>query len=348
MLSSFARAFLAAMITALFSLAASAQGSAATGTAPSSGPKLLRISLENPESHVQTRMVRIFAERLSSAVPGVFAIELHSGASLFRDADVLPALAQGKVEMAVPGIWQLDRYAPDAAALMLPSVFGRDEGELESLADGALGRRIAAQLEAAQSVRAIGRFMELGYLHLFGVKRALRGADALQGLSVRVAGGKANAERIAAMGALPIVIPPSDLRRYIEGGLVGALLSSYETVWSGGYDAWGVSSAYEDKEYFGFYIPLVGKDFWESLSPGSRAAIADAWESIAPASRAAAKEAQAAAAAELARRGMRIFRPDRAELETTRARLLELEDGIASRLGISAGALADLRAGIGR
>jgi hypothetical protein len=83
-------------------------------------------------------------------------------------------------------------------------------------------------------VRAIGRFMELGHLHLFGVKRTLRDAVSLKNPSVRVAGGNANSERISALGAVPIAIPPSDLRRYLEGALVGATLSSYETVKSGG------------------------------------------------------------------------------------------------------------------
>ncbi len=83
---------------------------------------VIRISVENTDSHVQTKSVRRFADNLAERLAGRYEVRFYPAASLYRDADVFRALTQGKLELAVPGTWQFDRYVPEVGFVLLPSL----------------------------------------------------------------------------------------------------------------------------------------------------------------------------------------------------------------------------------
>jgi C4-dicarboxylate-binding protein DctP len=128
--------------------------------------KILRISLENTLSHVQTRNVYRFADALSNRLPSIQVI-VYPEARLFRDRDVLNAVHSGKLEMAVPGTWNVEPFFPDLRIFLLPFVYGRSAEQNHALADGMVGKTIKEKLEALYSVIIPGRWMDLGHAHVF-------------------------------------------------------------------------------------------------------------------------------------------------------------------------------------
>ncbi|HUX38617.1 MAG TPA: TRAP transporter substrate-binding protein DctP [Rectinemataceae bacterium] len=307
---------------------------------------LLRISVENVPSHFQAQMVRRFSELVAERSKGSLVVEFYDGAKLYRDADVVTAIARGDVEMAVPGIWQFDRSVPATAALMLPSTFGRRSETMRALVDGALGRAIDARVESALSCVVIGGWLDLGGVAIFSRTRPLTKAADFVGLKIRVAGGRGNEERMRALGAFPVAIPSPDLPSFLDNGLVDALLSTWETVASAGLDAHGLRFAFADNEYYPFYIPIVNAAFWKKLSGEQRALLADTWSELLPKARETAVAAQAGARDALAKRGLRIELPDASTIESIRASLMAKEDRMAARLGVSAEMLELLRSQI--
>lgn len=304
------------------------------------GTRVLRISVENRDTHFQVRMVRHFSRLAETAAGGAVSIEVYDGAALFRDADVVPALVQGKVEMAVPGIWQLDRFVPDFACLMLPSVFGRTEKELGRVVDSDLGSYLSRSLEKALPVFVLGRWMELGSAHTFFLGAALRD---YRGLRVRVPGGAANAERVKALGASPLTIPWPDLPSYLSRSLVDAVVTSYETIASAKLQTAGIEAVLEESQYIGYYVPMFNRRFWESLDDRTRSALIDAWEATVDLARTEARQAQANAKRTLLADGVRLFVPSSLETERTRNALLRSEKVIAERVHVSDEALGYLR-----
>ncbi|HUW40496.1 MAG TPA: TRAP transporter substrate-binding protein DctP [Rectinemataceae bacterium] len=296
---------------------------------------LFRISIENPSRHFETWAVRHFAETLSRRAAGELLVEFYDGARLFRDADVAAALERGRVEMAVPGIWNLDRFAPDCAAIMLPRAYGRSAELMRGLADGPLGAAIDAALERDLAVHIVGGWLDLGHAHLFGVNRRLRSMADIAGLKVRVAGGRANEERVRALGGRPVSIPAADITAYLDRRLVDAVLTTYETVDSLGIAGHGLVSVYEDAEYYPFFVPIIGDPVWKRLSPRLRALIEETWKDQLAASREEAARAQESAKARLAEGGMAIVVASPEERAATRASLELREDEMARRLGIS-------------
>lgn len=300
-------------------------------------PHVLRISVENRGTHVQVRMLKRFIDRVHLTSGGALRLELYDSARLYRDSDVVGALSLGKVEMAVPGIWQLDRYAPDFASLMLPSVYGLSEAESGLLVDGEFGAFLSASLSSALPVEVLGRWMELGGIRLFFIGKSVRD---LRGLRVRVAGGAANEERIRALGGQPVSIPWPDFPSYIARGSVDAVLTTYETIASANLQDAGIGAALEESHYIGYYLPMVNRQFWASLSVSARVCLLAAWDTTVDEARLEARSAQDASKKLLAEGGLRIQSAPASETLSKRASLLTAENNIADRLHISEQALS--------
>jgi len=297
-------------------------------------PLLCRISVENPASHFHARAVRQFADLLAERSKGALRVEFHDGASLYRDADAVVALATGQVEIIVPGIWQLDRYVPETAALMLPSTYARSRESMRSLVDGPFGDRLAASIEEVLEAFVVGSWLDAGYGQMFSTAKPIRTTGELAGKRIRVAGGKANEERIRALGGTAVSISMSDLPSYVERGLLDGVLSTYETINSAKLDEKGIKSVLEDFEYYPFYVPLAGARFWASLTPELKELVVRTWNEILLPARAASILAQAAAKKNLQARGLVVYQPSDEEQKATRMKLVDAEDAMALRMSI--------------
>ncbi len=303
----------------------------------------MRISVENVPSHFQAQMVRRFSELVAERSKGSLVVEFYDNARLYRDSDVVTAIARGDVEMAVPGIWQFDRSVPATAALMLPSTFGRRSETMRALVDGALGKAIDARVESALSCVVLGGWLDLGGVAIFSRTRPLTKAADFVGLKIRVAGGRGNEERMRALGALPVSIPSPDLPSFLDNGLVDALLSTWETVASAGLDGHGLKYGFADNEYYPFYIPIVNAVFWNRLSEDQKTILAETWSELLPMARETAVAAQTSARQLLAKRGLRVELPDAPTIESIRTSLMSREDQMAATLGVPPDMLELLR-----
>ena len=187
-------------------------------------------SVENTVSHVQTQAVQRFANLLSERLAGQLEVQFYPAAALFRDLDVFRALSQGKVEMAVPGTWQFDKYIPEMGLFLLPSFYGRTEEVVYALRESAFGDKLVGIIEDGLGVRVLGRWIDLGFIHYFNTSSAISTIKDIQNKQVRVAGGIANNLRIQALGAKPVTIAWPDLPQALIQKSIDGLISSYETL----------------------------------------------------------------------------------------------------------------------
>ena len=307
------------------------------------GKILCRISTENGSAHFQAKALKRFSELVAVRTLGSLMIEFYDGGTLYRDSDAVGAIARGELEIAAPGIWQLDKQVPDTAALMLPSLFARPREVIRAIVDGPVGSALSRDLEASMRAVVLGPWLDLGYGNIFGTANPIRSLADLRGRRIRVAGGKGNEERVRALGGIPVSIPLLDLPAYLKRGLVDGVLSTYETVDSAGLDENGIRSVLEDKQYYPFYVPLAGKAFWDRLDATQRRTILAAWAEVVGDARAEAVGAQEAAKQRLVGRGLKVYHPTEEESRRTRVALLARENEIAERLSVSADMLALLR-----
>lgn len=295
---------------------------------------LMRISTENTPAHVQTRALTRFANRVETASEGRIDVEFYHSAQLFRDRNVMSALAAGKVEMAVPGTWQLDRFVPDIGVYMLPLFYGRSVEEHHRVRDGVLGAKISRHIERDLGVHVPGRWLDLGYAHLFFTEQRVLKHEDLNGLRIRVPGGIANTERLEAFAAEPTVIAWPDLPQALRDGLVDGMITTHETVRSAELWDSGVSYVFEDKQYFAQYVPLIGGRFWDGLPDDLKAVIDTSWNEVVEQEREDAMAAQNEARSTLESRGIHIATPDAGALAKWRSIARQNEASIVRKVGI--------------
>ncbi len=300
-------------------------------------PKLLplmRISVENTASHFQTRAVGQFAQQLKTALDGRIDVQFYPSARLFRDADVIQALGRGMVEMAVPGTWHATRYVPDVGVFLLPVFYGGRAEDIYRILDGSVGKELDKRIESTLNVKVTGGWIDLGYAHVFGIHRQIRRHEDMEGLKVRVAGGLANKLRIQGLGGDPVIIPWPDLPDHIMQDRVDAVLTTYETVKSAHLWEMGVTSVFEDRQYFPQYIPLIRNAFWKRLPEDIQQIIMNLWENNIDDSRNLAVASQRQAKERLLEEKIRVYEPLKEQMAAWRNRLLPLQDGYVKQLGI--------------
>lgn len=296
---------------------------------------VMRISTENTAGHVQTQALERFSQQLEQASAGRIDVQFYHSAQLFRDSDVVAALARGKVEMAVPGMWQLDRYVPDVGLYMLPLFYGRSVAEHYRVRDGEIGQRISQRIESDLGVRVPGRWLDLGYASLYFTESRVVQHEDLQGLRIRIPGGAANRGRLEAFLADPVVVAWPDLPNALERGQIQGVLTTHETVRSAGLWRNGIRFGFEDREYFAQYVPMISDRFWQRLPADLRILIQDTWEQVVDAQRQAAARAQAQAREDLLANGIEIIVPDKTVLARWRRIARRREAALVNELDIT-------------
>lgn len=295
-----------------------------------------RITTENNANHVNTKFLQAFAEKVNAAAPGEIAVELFHSGQLYKGKDVPRALRQGSVEMAAVGTWQLGGVAPDIDLLFIPHFYGRGNQEMDGLVDGEVGKEMNGKLEASLESVVLGRWAGFGAGNSFGAKRRITSYADLEGAKMRIPGGLANTARYKALGAVPTVLPWPDTPLALQQGTVDGLLTTFETAASGKLWESGVTTAFEDNQYFGYFVPLVSKTFWSKASDKAKAALGDSWEAMVDQARADTAAAQAAARDTLAKNGVTITSPDPASLAAQRAKMVAGEAELVKEMGASA------------
>ncbi|WP_020586065.1 TRAP transporter substrate-binding protein DctP [Desulfobacter curvatus] len=295
---------------------------------------LMRISVENNDRHVQTQAVKRYADEIKKNLQGRINVQFFSNARLFRDRDIIQAMAQGRVEMGVPGTWHVSRFEPNVQIFLLPAFYGKPAEANYKAVDGEVGQTIADRLKNNLRLKVIGKWIDLGHAHLFGVDKKILRHENIAGLRVRVAGGEANKLRIEAMGGLPRIIPWPDLPEYLQQGRIDAVLTSYETVESARLWKIGIKYAFEDQEYFAQYIPLVRLSFWNKLSDDIQRILADTWEKYVDTARREAAESQHNAKNILVKNGVEVILPNPLKIEVWRQKMLTRQNEFVKILKI--------------
>lgn len=323
-------------------------GAAALTPRGASAAETMRISLDTNPTHVRNINTEAFIARVQERLGGRVSAQLFPSAQLFRDRDIPRALRQSAVEMGQPGWWNLDGVAPDAALPSLPMFYGMEASLLHQILDGAAGQAINRRIEERLRVKVLGGWYDLGQQHFYSVTKPINTYADLDGMRIRHPGGSANAGRIRALGANPVLVPWPDVPLALSQHTVDGLITTHES--SNTAKLWdaGVKYCFEDAQTFNQYIPLVSQAFWNKLSASDQQLLEAAWRDGLAQERAAAAEAQIEARTVLLQHGITIVTPPAADVVAARRRLMETQDRIVSEIrmdqALVASVLAEIRA----
>ena len=297
-------------------------------------PVQIRASIDTNLQHTRSKAIQMFADEVERRSEGGMEVELFHSAQLFNDKDVPRALRRGQIEMGAPGVWQLDALVPEGGITMLPMFYGLPPEATYAVVDGPLGEDINRRIEEGLGVKVLGPWTDLGFQHTYSTGKPIRTYDDLKGMKVRIPGGAINAFRIEAMGGNPQLIPWADLPLALQQGAVDALITTNMSAASAKLWDAGVDHAFLDRQFFPQYVPMVGHDFWEGLTPEQQQVLTDSWAAVVEQARADAAAGQEAAVRELKEHGVTVVEPPQEDLDEWRRRLTDTQGDLVDELGL--------------
>ncbi len=309
-------------------------------------PVKIRTSIDTNLQHTRSKAIQMFADEVKRRSDGGMEVELYHSAQLFNDKDVPRALRRGQIEMGAPGVWQLDALSPEGGITMLPMFYGLPADVTYAVVDGPVGEAINERIEEALGVKVIGPWTDLGFQHTYSTGKPIQTHEDMKGMKIRIPGGAINAFRVEAMGANPQLVPWADVPLALQQGAVDALITTNMSAASAKLWDAGVKHVFLDQQYFGQYVPMVGRGFWDRLSPEQQQIVTDSWAAIIEEARADAAAGQEDARKELEEQGVTIVEPPQEELSAWRERLTETQDGLVEQLGLDPELVEQTRAAI--
>ncbi|RJQ58859.1 MAG: hypothetical protein C4530_10040 [Desulfobacteraceae bacterium] len=296
-----------------------------------------KISLDTTMNHPRNEGMVKFIELVKERSKGQLEPELFHSAQLYKDTHVCKALSLGTVEMAAPGIWQLESYDPNASITSLPMFYGQSSEKTEKLVDGEWGKRVSESLGKKIGVKIPGGWYELGYNHHFFIKKDVRKLEDFKGIKIRYFGSAVNAERIKALGGSPMMISWADVPMALVQGTVDGLETTMKSADSSKLDEAGVKYALKDYFMTAYYVPMISLKFWEKLSKDHQKVILDAWQAHYMEQRKMARKMQDDAEGIMKKRsGLNIYEPDQATLAAWRKHIMPSQDPFIQKLGLDA------------
>lgn len=302
----------------------------------------IKLSVDTNMNHHRNKGLKVFMNFLERNSKGRLKVNFFHSGQLYKDRDIPKAMKLGTVDMAAPGIWQLEGVDPNTAITALPMFYGLPTHITKELIDGQVGGILNESLEKKMGVKIPGKWYYHGYLHICSKGRKITKLDDFNGLKIRHHGGAANALRLKALGASPVMIPWPDLPMAIVQGTADGFVTTFKSFDSAKLWDTGAKFATADKEYYLHYVPMINRQFWDKLPQDLQKVILDTWEEHIDIQRAISEFEQKKGEDNMKINGVSIFYPSDEELAKWRDQALSLQSQMVDEIGLDKDLVANV------
>src|SRR5438477_1817002 len=163
-----------------------------------------RWTTQNPAGHPVTEGGQKFADLVSQKSGGKMQVKLFPGGVLGGDVQVLSAVQGGTIDMTSMNSGILQGQVKEFAIVDFPFLFN-DAKEADAVLDGSIGKALADKLPEKGLVHLA--YFDLGFRNITNSRRAIKTADDIAGLKIRVIQSPIYIDTFAALGANPVPMP---------------------------------------------------------------------------------------------------------------------------------------------
>jgi C4-dicarboxylate-binding protein DctP len=213
-----------------------------------------------------------FKQLAEEGSKGRVKVEVYPNSQLYKDKEELEALQLGSVQMLAPSLSKFGPLGVRQFELFdLPYLFPNEESFLR-VTQGKTGQDLFKALEP-RSLKGLAFWS--GGFHVFSANKPLRRPQDMKGLKMRIPSSKVLDASSRALGALPQVMPFSEVYQALQSGVVDGtenILSSYTS-----------QKYFEVQKYITLtnhthtgYAVVVNKKFWDGLPPDLQAVLTQA------------------------------------------------------------------------
>jgi tripartite ATP-independent transporter DctP family solute receptor len=143
----------------------------------------MRLASTQPMDHPYMVGAQKFADLINERTKGRIVIKLYPSNQLGKgEREMTEGIQQGAIDLLVTSTGPLGGFSPSINILDFPFLF-RDFNHVDSVLDGAIGRKLLDDFEKAQ-IKALS-FWENGFRHLTNSKVAVKKVEDGKGLKIR-------------------------------------------------------------------------------------------------------------------------------------------------------------------
>lgn len=313
------------------------------------------IFVDTGPDHPRNMGLEIFVENLKAASNGRLQASYYSGPDYqgLSYPDVIESMRNSTFDMAVPGLWSLVSAEPNAFITALPMFYGRSPEQLVQLVDGEVGGLINASIEESLNVEVLGRWYDLGHIHLHTTERRINSPYEVEGLRIIPFTSPVITNRVQAWGAETVAAPapyPSITGILREGGVDG-ITQSFRVLEILDFVEARLTYSIKDYAYALHYVPMASQEFWSSLPDDLKTIFLEVWDEHVPDQRAILDGMQVNAEAQAAEletaKGGGIYYATQQERDLWRDQLMPTQAAVVEELNISSDLVAEVAAILG-
>lgn len=178
-------------------------------------------------------------------------------------------LRNGTLDMARVNLAAFNTTVPSTMVLSLPFLF-RSKAHLRRVLDGPIGAEILADLDRQDLIGLC--FYDTGARSFYSIRKPIRNAGDLKGLTVRVQPGDKSAEVLIALGATPVPMSFDRIHDALKAGLIDAAVDNWPS--------YITARHYEVAPYFSLTehnmapgVLVFSKRVWDTLDKADQAII---------------------------------------------------------------------------
>ena len=172
-----------------------------------------RWTTQNPTGHPITEGGQKFADLVAQKSGGKMQVKLFPGGVLGGDVQVLSAVQGGTIDMFSMNSGILQGQVKEFAIVDFPFLFN-DAKEADAVLDGPIGKTLADKLPEKGLVHLA--YFDLGFRNLTNSKRAIKTADDIGGLKIRVIQSPIYIDTFTALGANAVPMPFPEVYTALE------------------------------------------------------------------------------------------------------------------------------------
>ncbi len=202
-----------------------------------------------------------FAELAAKYTNGRVKVEVYPNSTLFKDKEEVEALQLGAVQMLAPSMAKFGPLgAKEFEVFDLPYIFPDREG-LRRVTEGEVGKKLLKKLEPRGIVGLA--FWDNGF-KIMSDNKPLREVADFRGQKMRIQSSKVLEAQFKALGALPQVLPFSDVYQALQTGVVDGSENTPSNMYTQKHYEVQKYGTLSDHGYIGYAV-IVNKKFWDGL-----------------------------------------------------------------------------------
>lgn len=288
----------------------------------------MRWATANPAGHPIPMGGEKFAALVAQKSGGKMKIKVFPGGVLGSDPQLLSAVQGGTLDFAAMNSGILQGQVKEFAIVDFPFLFN-NATEVDAILDGKIGKLLDAKLPEKGLINLA--YFDLGFRNLTNGKRAIKTAEDIEGLKLRVIQSPIYIETFNALGANAVPMPFTEVYTALEQKMIDGQENPFTVIQANKFQ--------EVQKYLGvtrhMYNPqsmLMSKKAWDKLNKEEQDVITSAAAEAASYQRTLSRGAQEVALNDL-KKTMEVTELPPAELAKIRTKLKPVIDKFSASVG---------------